>query len=342
MKLTRAAQTELLQLFDVIIQSDICILKECKTLTKIWSMFLQEKDNKNNVISRLRKTNILRNDECMMKFIVEMFCNHSVVDNSHSLSKAIQYGQRLALSNKTPLQALALRKFFSEMHITELRHLPQSSGNKGVYQLHRTAQSDTGSFDISTCKLWCAILLYMKGEFSSALNIINQVLSVIPPFAMNHCDCKGSTNETNEVKELYADMYLDSDTSIIQRVRKSWTCQLHITEDMADLVPLAIRIELYCKKKCFWLSQFTIAYYLQFLCYYGMGQYLSRDRALQQLADTLVYNSVSCSCIKHSLNIIGHCLLLTGREYQARDIFLQSFFTNNHNYSALWYLQNFF
>ena len=342
-KLTRAAQTELLQLFDVIIQSDTCILKECKTLTKIWSMFLQEKDNKNNVISRLRKTNMLRNDECMMKFIVEMFCNHSVVDNSHSLSKAIQFGQRLALSNKTPLQALAFRKFFSEMHITGLRHLPQSSGNKGVYQILHTAQTDTGSFDISTCNLWCAILLYMKGEFSSALNIINQVLSDIPPFAMHHCDCKGSINETNESKQLYVDMYLDSDTSIVKRVRKAWTCQLHFTRDMADLVPLAIRIELYFENSCIWLSQFTIVYYLQFLCYHGMGQYLNRDRALQEINDSLE-NKVECSCIRHSVNILGHCLLVTGRKYQAREIFLLNAYlrSSRKNNSAPWYLQNFF
>ena len=341
-KLTRAAQTELLQLFDIIIQSDINILKECKTLTKIWSEFLQEKDNKINVISRFKKTNMLRNDECMMKFIVGMFCDHNVVDNSNSLSKAIQFGQRLALSKKSPLQTLAFRKLFSEVHINALMHLPQSSGNKSVYQLLHTVQTDTGSFDISTCKLWCAILLYKKGDLSSVLNIINQVLSDIPPFAMHHCDCKGSTHETNEVKLLYVEMYLDSDTSIIERARKAWTCMLEFSNDMTDLVPLAIQIELYFKKDYLWVSQFTIAYYLQFLCYHGMGQFLNRDRALQQLADTLVYNRVRCHCIYDSLNIVGYCLLLTGRKYQAREAFLKSYSGSQKHNSAQWYLQHFF
>ena len=50
-KLTRAAQRELLQLFDIIIESDITIIKECKTLTTIWSEFLQVRENKNHVIS---------------------------------------------------------------------------------------------------------------------------------------------------------------------------------------------------------------------------------------------------------------------------------------------------
>ena len=343
-KLTRAALTELLQLFDIIVQSDISIIKECKTLTKIWSEFLKEKDNKDTVISRLRKTSLLRNDECMMKFIIKLFSDHDVIDNSHSLSEAIQFGQRLALSKKSPLQTLALTKLFSEMHINFLRHLPQSSGNKGVYQLHRTVQTDTGSFDISTCKLWCAILLSTRGHFLSVLNIINQVLSSIPPFAMHHCDCKGTINASNESKQLYMAMFQDSDTTITHRARKAWTLKLHICKDTADLVPWAIQIELYFDiyENCIWLSQFAIAYYLQFLCYHGLGQYLNIDRALQQLLDTLVYNTVQCSCIYNSLNIIGHCLLLTGRKYQAREVFLKSNSITDQYNSAPWYLQNFF
>ena len=35
-KLTPSAQTELLQLFDIITQSDISIVRECDTLKNIW------------------------------------------------------------------------------------------------------------------------------------------------------------------------------------------------------------------------------------------------------------------------------------------------------------------
>ena len=44
-KITPAAQIELLQLFDFIIESDIRILKECRTVKPIWSEFLQSSEN---------------------------------------------------------------------------------------------------------------------------------------------------------------------------------------------------------------------------------------------------------------------------------------------------------
>ena len=44
-KLTRAAQAEILQLLDIITQSDISILKECRTLHSVWSEFLSVREN---------------------------------------------------------------------------------------------------------------------------------------------------------------------------------------------------------------------------------------------------------------------------------------------------------
>ena len=44
-KLTRVTQRELQQLFDIVIQYDMSILKECETLRPVWSKFLSADKN---------------------------------------------------------------------------------------------------------------------------------------------------------------------------------------------------------------------------------------------------------------------------------------------------------
>ena len=347
-KLTRAAQCELLHLFDIIIESDITIIKECKTLTTIWSEFLQVRENKNHVICKLRRRNLLMNDECMMLNINGIHRQHILGEENKRINPCF-YDEIIdhirSLLCKTPLQNLVLELFFFNRHLTSLIN-PEAygSGNKSLYKLLQTAKNDTYCYDLSTCKLWCAILLYMKGDYLSGLNIINQVLSNIPPYAM-HQLCE-SNFASNEAKQLYMDMFLDSHTTIIQRARKAWTLNLCIWENMAKVVPLAIQIELYFRPFYITLSPLSCIYYIQFLCYHELRQYGNRDRALQQLMDALVYNKEECDCSYTSaLNIAGHCLLLVGRIDQARDMFFQSYLITKEvswPSSAQWYLQNFF
>ena len=333
-KLTRAAQTELLQLFDIIIQSDIIILKECRTLQHVWSELFQWHESKN------KRENLLRNDMYMINsiekltfIIVHINLNHGNVSNVMS--------QVLALSCKSPLRTLVLKLCLFDMHLTSLRRTCVT-GNKAVHQLCRTAQNYTFSFDISTCKLWCAILLLKKGEFLSSLNIINQMLSNIPPFAMYLQRFIG-----NDAEQMYVDMFLDSDDTVIHRARTAWMLDLYVTENMTDVVPLAIQIEILFN--CFFpaqLSPFTCAYYLQFLCYHRMQQYDNRDRVLQQLIE-VVLTTEQCGNPLTSWNIAAHCLILAGRRVQARDMLYMSYMaTQNTAFEmwncAKWYLQNCF
>ena len=339
-KLTRAAQTELLQLFDIVIQSDISILKECRTLQNVWSEFSQCHENRNDIMSELKRENLLRNEECLMKSSETLMA--AIVEPRHCSDSNV-ISQVLALSCKTPLKTLVLKRYLFEIQLILLRHTC-APGNKGAYQLCRTTQNDTCSFDISTCKLWCAILLFKLGDFLSALNIINQMLSSIPPFAMYFWRFID-----NDVKLLYVDMFLDSDDTVIGGARTAchWMFNLHVTKDKTDVVPLAIQIEKYFvgDSKVI-LSPFTCAYYLQFLCYHRMHQYDNRDRALQQLIE-VVTNIEQCGAPWHSLNIAGHCLLLVGRRIQAQDKFYLSYRVTQgtpfeKKNSAIWYLLNCF
>ena len=339
-KLTQAAQTELLQLLDIIIESDIRILNECKTLRQIWSEFLQAYQNRNNVICNLKKRIMLINDECIMRKIP--LAEKSIEMGSHSIYKKIA-SKILDTLCKTPLKALLLRLYLF-IYIRSISMNCCGSTNKDMYQIHQTSKNDNLSFDITTCKLWCAMLLYMRKDFSSTLDIVNQVLSNIPPYAMYVYNDK--IIASNEDKELYASILLDSVTSVIERAKKAWMFCLCFNKDMSGLLPLGINIELYFTDKYIVLTPFTCAYYLQFLCYHEMHQYVKRDRALQQLHKA----SEDPEYIKsthYDINILGHCLLLAGKRVQARYMFDISYeLTQRHppadKYnSALWYLQNF-
>ena len=335
-KLTQAAQTELLQLFEIIIQSDMSILKECTTSQNAWSEFLEFYE-KRNIISNKKKQNLLRNDEHMMSKMNQLNVVVLAVNLSSNLTKAIS--RVLALFCKTPLQTLVLKKCHLEMHLTWLKHTC-IEGNESVYQLCRTSEKDMYSYDISTCKLGCAILLFKGGHILSTLNTINQMLSSIKPFAIYN-ECFLDT----DAEQLYVDIVLDSDITMIQRAKKAWMFDFLLTLSMIDVVPLAIQIELYFAG-CVFLSPYICAYYLQFLCYHRMHQYDIRDRTLLQLIE-VAFNKEQCCHQDNSLNIAGHCLLLTGMRFLAQHVFYRSYMFTlgspcEQQNSAIWYLLNCF
>ena len=343
-KLTRAAQAELLQLFDIIIQSDVSILQECRSLNSVWSEFVVVREHRSYAICNVRRRNIVMNDECMIGMadyiytFLDFFGN--IEDNSHSLSDTIAKMMKLL---KTPLQTLVLGKCLLEKNIRSKWIRCNGLGNKGLYQLHRFAQKDIFSFDISTCKLWCAILLFMKGEFLSTLTIVNQVLSIIPPFVIYHA--RHRNNASDEAKQLYVDMFWDSDNTIYQRARRAWMFDLRLNKDMIDVLPLAFQIELYFCLRDVEISPFTCAYYLQFMCYHKMQLYNERGHALEQLMQ-VVFNTEQCGDLYISFNIAGHCLLLAGNRSLASKIFhgsynlMQLLPSYENGQSALWYLTN--
>ena len=350
-KLTRVAQIELLQLFDIIIQKDISVVKECKTLKDIWSEFLKVRENLNNInISTLKRNGMLMNDMCMLKYagllyssihllsskmdIHQMSSNRPLPSSFKTVSQII-----LSIFCKTSLKTIMLRKCLF-MHIWTLVENSNGSGYKSVYQLHKAAQNKNLSYDISTCKLWCAILLYMKGDCLSTLDIVNQVLSSIPAYVMYE------DSAINEVEQLYGDMFLDSHSSATQRARKAWMFILKIIKNIKSM-PIGIRIEAKFGDLCILLSPLTCLYYLQFLCYHEMRQYDNRDRSLWQLTDLAIHKKPHGDILT-SYNIAGHCLLLAGKRDDARFMFIVSYITSQllppcdkYN-SALWYLQTFF
>ena len=280
-KLTPASQRELLQLFDIIIESDISILKDCDWLQDIWSIFLQTiADGNDSITSFMDDANSffsLYNDVCIrnnfeaLNFDIGRYLRCF----PHSFNKVLC--QVLSLSCKTPLLDLVIKSVLFQRYISSAIQT-WSLKNKCTFKLQRKFPFEMCSFDISTCKLTCAILLYNTGDYQWILCIINQVLSSIPPFALDYHDIL-------QTWELYWDVYRNSSVAIIQKAKTAWMFEMIFPEDMSNFLPLAIKIELYFKRFSVKLSPFTSAYYLQFLCYFDLHQYENRDRALEQLVD---------------------------------------------------------
>ena len=329
-KLTREAQRELLQILETTIEHDIAILRECNTLRKVWSRFTTTDGNINHVTRTMKKRNIVRNDECLMYHADDCYYLFSRLtrpsSDSSRITRAITHLTAGILAGRytTSLAPLVLRY---HVFMSNIPH--RVPGNRDAYKLGRLSHSDAVSVDISTCKLWYAMVLLMRTDYAACLRIVNDVLSRIPPYAlyMSHDFLRSSRESTS----LYKHVYLQSDTDVVERLTTSWLQDLYFYKDMSYNInlPAAVRVELsVCNEGLgVRVSPFVFAYYLMFLCHHELYQYDDRDRALRLLVDT-VYNPEQrgCGCqYHHSLNIAGHCLLLAGRTDRAWEMFILSY-----------------
>ena len=383
-KLTREAQRELLQLFDIVLQYDISILRECKTLQTVWSKVMSAGENQRRIIHNARKRNFLKTEEIM---VTSFLSSHSLtglgfkskiqtclanlfgperkgwinlvlgalvnlfLNSAYSFEHIVFKLHNLPC--KTQLKSLIMKQFYFEKYFKS-RIIDNNTGNRKLYTLRHIAYNKLSSLDLSRNKLWYAIVLLKKQDFNSALLTVNHLLSSIPPFA-----CGLSTwgcFERTEAKSLYADMFMNSECTMIERLRQAWLMPLVFEPCMTDVVPLAIQIELYfCNIYIFEanIPLFVMLFYLAFQCYHELRQYDKRDNALRLLLDLVnshdVQHDITHYHDHHSYNITGHCLLIAGKIAQARAMFRQSNLmteiyevpSTNKGTAASWYLQTF-
>ena len=370
-KLTTEAKIELLQLFDIVIQSDVSILRECRTLKNVWSKFVSADRNQIFVIDNARKRNFLMKDELMLSqfkrlrhivhghmdqpssrlfFLIPELSSYFPKSDTLFLDQTIDHIWNLPC--KTCLKSLVIKEFLFEKHVRAMNVCP---GNKAVYGV--ITHDKTLAFDLSTCGLWRSIVLLMKQEYTSALRILIRVSCSIPPFAMSQSYNNSVKDQEHSDTEqlpcshcLYVDTFLNSEYSTMKRAREAWLLDVSVAKAQSEAVPLAIQIELYFRNTYLnhiYLSPFTCLYYLLFLCYHELHQYDNRDRALRQLVDVTNNDKQCGQFYYHSYNIAGHCLLVAGEIDRARYMFSQSFAITMLNppmdkfNSAFWYLKNF-
>ena len=350
-KMTDEAQVELLRIFDIILQSDISIIKECNTLNKIWIECLHHEAETTDIAGSVRRI-LLRNDVCMMGIIEDLqhdvlkTLNHNFVDLFTLTSQFINHFHKQHTVYKTYLISFATRIFLSYVSISLTYNPLQSAGNKTLYRPRRFLQSNVSGIDISTCRLWYAMVMSKYGDYRLSLRIINKVLSSISPFALYYTGIDLSY-VSEETKSRYVDMFSSNDTRVTERAGRAWMFDLRIMRLHTGVVPAAVQIEL---KHCdddqgMFFSPFVCAYYLMFLNYSGLSQYDNRYRALCQLIE-VVNDQQQCGRHGHnSCNVAGHCLLSVGEWAQADDMFLRSYMStlpypahHRHN-SAQYYLQ---
>ena len=126
-KLTRAAKTELLQLLDIIVESDISIFKECATLQHIWSEFLyvHQIGDPGDVIIQVKRHNLKKRDYdgilACAKHLNEIFISLFIKTPLflHPLYKLID--EILATYCKTPLKEIVPRQLLLMLNITILK-----------------------------------------------------------------------------------------------------------------------------------------------------------------------------------------------------------------------------
>ena len=330
-KMTDEAQMELLAIFDVMRQTDISIIKECKTLNKVWVECSNHEAGSTDVTGAVKR-NLLRNDECMMRAVVNLqdqvlgLLNHTCMDLITLTIQFMDHFHTHHTAYKTHVPSFYVRMLLHYTSIS-LTNIPlQSVGNKTLYGPRRFLQSNVSGFDLSTSRLWYAMLMTKCGNYCLSLCIINKVLSNISPLALYYIGMD-LFNVRDVTKGRYIDLFSSNDTRIMERARRAWMFDLRIMPSHMDMVPAAIQVELiHCDKtQGVLLSPFVCAYYLMFLNYCGLRQYDNRDRALRQLID-VVNNPEQCGLFRyHSYNIAGHCLLSVGETELAQEMFLRSY-----------------
>ena len=312
---------------DEILQSDISIMKECSTLKPVWEKFVYTDSGGDDSPLR-RQENLLKSDVCLMSKFGQLQTVILSTDQSDLISVLNRFVSKYFQNS----QITCLISFVVNLILFRLsngvvcNNMPYN-GNRTMYISYQLRLNTVG-IDISTCRLWYAMIMTMKSEFHSSLCVLNYVLSSISPFPL-YDSYSNIRNVSNETKTWYDDVFSsgNSPVHVTERARQAWLFDLRIIQSDMDMVPVAIQIELtHCDKELgVFLSPFVCAYYLMFLNYHALRQYENRDRALQQLIET-VNNTEQCGDFGyHSFNIAGHCLLSIGLHEQARDMFIRSY-----------------
>ena len=327
-KLTPDAQTELLKIFVNVIEAGISIIGQSHSLQGVFSNFIAARHRRHCEMrtTEIHKRRILDNDENRMNYANQIMYQIRFLETKYKSSPCdFLFSVCVTLSigsSSTSLAMFAIRFVCRFIVIRTLYHSSQQS-NRYLHYLMTSLSKYMYGTDISTSKLWLATFLLQQGDYYRSLQNVNDVLSSIPPYALYYSVGIMSGDDS---KQLYIDRYCGRNADILCRAKEAWLVDMHIYQNEYSFVPRAIQIELdYCYPVTgVFISPFTYAYSLMFLCYHGLGQYDNRNRTLRQLVD-IANDRERCGVVRHhSYNITGHCMLMAGYGEMAREIFLRS------------------
>ena len=352
-KLTRIAQLELLQLFDMAAEYDIKIIGQCKSLKEVWTKFVERHSHESSCADCSRNLSIvyfLNQTTCMVKK-VNHFLREIVYRPGHDRDlecRILDVLDTSAFSPTTSLLYLTVRSCRLVSIVSGCTDLRKS--NKYIYGLMQLY--NVLGADIATGKIWTAILFLAKADHNMVLRTINKFLSSIPPYCMYHGHRYERDYDTNI---LYASMFIDTKLNLYQIAKRAWLFHFCVIDrTVIGNLPAALQIEVLNAElnQPVDISPFTCAYYLQLLSYHGLRQFDNRNRAVCHLVEVAeTPKQYNCECVQsRAYNVAGHCLLFIGETMRAREMFIKSCEVmanfkgpaSNYYNSARYYLQNCF
>ena len=303
-KLTPRAQFELLKVYGNILQRGVSIMGECKSLKRVWSEFMQSDENQMRFLNKARRTDLLKTDILLIHDLRHLYhftfaeCFDSwtklicrFVDSKQFLYTKMPclanplghlIGEVRTVATKTCFKSMFLKRLISEQSLRAL--LVPDIGNEQLTRLHRIAYNQLASFDILSLKIWCAIIYLTKRDYTTALRILKDGVSGIPPFALFEPSLYRS--QISDAEMLYMEEFVNSDTETIQRAREAWMFNIEFLKSKSDILPLAVQIELYFCQAIYRrvrISPLTCLFYLMFLCYHELEQNDNRNQVLHEL-----------------------------------------------------------
>ena len=349
-KFTRNAQLELLQLYDIVVQSDIKIIGQCKSLKQVWKQFSERYSHESSCLGCSKNksiTHFLNTTNLMVGKVFKFLDEMSIVKSG--MDRVLDVSDSISNTMGTSLLSLTVRSG-RLMNIVPKSTNWRYRSNKNIYGLSRLYNA-LGT-DIATGKLWSGLLFLSIEAHRMVLITIKKLLSSIPPYALTFGHRYG---DDYDAQILYANMFLNSELNLCQIAKKAWLFNFRVFEGTMCIMPAAIQIELIYAEPSTEvnISPYTCAYYLQFLSYHGLRQYENRNNALRELVDVAeTPKQCNCACTRsRAYNIAGHCLLFVGETVRAKEMFLKSceinmkckeVRTGNKYNSALHYLQSSF
>ena len=135
-KLTRSAQRELLQLFDIVIQYDMAIMADCPSLAGVWTKFRIGRDNIESEISEKQTRHTIDNEVALIEALFRHMTGiDSIVQTPvfgvGNLIHAVFFDLLRADLDMSPLMPLVLRKLFFLATKNQAQCFTQ--GNKSRY-----------------------------------------------------------------------------------------------------------------------------------------------------------------------------------------------------------------
>ena len=222
-KMTREAQLELLQLYDMAIQYDIRIIEKCLTLKWIWEILSKRKDSSgiyqpccnNNycLYDNPSKRQLIDDTKDMIYFVNRDLIHTLLTEQTREMITTIDACTEIVA---TPLVSLFFRGCLLVYKVSQ--DTSRSESNKVCY--NRIRLFDNLSVDIVTGKLWVAISYLIRADNNKALLTINRLLSSIPPYALYWS--RGDVVGDIHTNVLYLDKFVHSELDFSQIGRKAW------------------------------------------------------------------------------------------------------------------------